>query len=77
MTEIQSLISEGDHDQGPRENHDHGHEHAVRAAVLPEDLKHRIVKQVTLPPLPIPSSNWTLNASLGFAWYAIFVFSMH
>lgn len=46
VTEIQSLISEGDHDQGPRENHDHGHEHAVRAAVLPEDLKHRIVKQV-------------------------------
>ncbi|XP_022146647.1 la-related protein 6A [Momordica charantia] len=46
MPEIQSLTSEDDHDHGNRENHDHAHEHAVRAAVLLEDLKHRIIKQV-------------------------------
>ncbi|KAL0542676.1 hypothetical protein IC582_017749 [Cucumis melo] len=46
VPEIQSLISEDDHDQGSRENRDQGHEPAVKAAVLPEDLKQRIVKQV-------------------------------
>ncbi|KGN49390.1 la-related protein 6A [Cucumis sativus] len=46
VPDIQPLISEDDHDQGSRESHDQGHEPAVRAAVLPEDLKQRIVKQV-------------------------------
>ncbi|KAG7034715.1 La-related protein 6A [Cucurbita argyrosperma subsp. argyrosperma] len=42
VPEIQSLASEDDHDQGLREHHDH----EVKATVLSEDLKRRIIKQV-------------------------------
>ncbi|XP_023518764.1 la-related protein 6A isoform X1 [Cucurbita pepo subsp. pepo] len=42
VPEIQSLTSEDDHEQGHEGNQDH----AVRAAVLSEDLKQRIIKQV-------------------------------
>lgn len=79
VPEIQSLISKDDHDQGSRENRDQGHEPAAKAAVLPEDLKQRIVKQVTLPPLPSPLSivhpiEPQISLPLGFAWFAIFGF---
>ena len=73
VPEIQSLTSEDDHEQGHEGNQDH----AVRAAVLSEDLKQRIIKQVTLPPLPSLLSTalqiWTSNLfpSLGLVRHEV------